>query len=379
MPGTLTSCFLVTVMTIMLAVFADHPKVDPVLRPLYFALLFGAFAAVRRREKKLAGLAFRLVEMGFFVLTIGFATASVLRLQGMAASPYVVHMERGAIFLLGLSTVCYGIILVVPDLLENYGGLREKHAHTRGQLHRVTLSHDRMERRIVDVEAHRALGELAAGVAHDLRNPLTIVKATAESMARKERTHAEVDEHVQIITRNIEKAERTIAALLNLGKPRELALRDASLHELLAEVTALIAVQYRDKGVQLIQEPGSDVRVETDPKLLLRALLNLVINALHASEKGSRVRLRVREFHLGDSRMAAIVVEDRGTGLSREVRQRLFTPFFTTKEEGTGLGLLSCRRILDDLGGRIGLFPRNWRGTRAVILLPLQPTEAMVT
>ncbi|MEE9125666.1 MAG: ATP-binding protein, partial [Planctomycetota bacterium] len=125
------------------------------------------------------------------------------------------------------------------------------------------------------------------------------------------------------------------------------------------------------------QEPGPDVRVETDPKLLLRALLNLLLNALHASEKGSRVRLRVREFHLGDSKMAAIAVEDRGTGLSGDVRQRLFTPFFTTKEQGTGLGLLSCRRILDDLGGRIGLFPRNWRGARAVILLPLQPTEAM--
>jgi signal transduction histidine kinase len=313
------------------------------------------------------------------VLTFGSAVASVLRLNGMEHSPYVVQMERGAIFLLGLSTVCYGIVLFVPDLLENYGGLREKHDRTRGKLHDVTLSHERMERRIVDAEAHRALGELAAGIAHDLRNPLTIVKATAESMARKERTHAQVDEHVQIITRNIEKAERTIAALLNLGKPRQLALKETSLHELLAEVAALIAVQYRDKGVRLCPPTGSDVRVETDPKLILRALLNLLINALHASEKGSTVQLKVREFQLGDNRMVAIVVEDRGSGLSDEVRKRLFTPFFTTKEEGTGLGLLSCRRILDDLGGRMGLFPRHWRGVRAVLLLPLQPMEAMVT
>jgi signal transduction histidine kinase len=379
MPGTLTSCFLVTVMTVMLAVFAGHEKVDAVLRPLYFALLYGAFAAVRLREKRLAGVAFRLVEMGFLVLTLGFATASVLRLLGMAASPYVVQMERGAIFLLGLSTVCYGIILFVPDLLENYGGLRKRHARTRGRLQEVTLSHDRMERRIVEAEGHRSLGELAAGVAHDLRNPLTIVKATAESLARKERTHDQVAEHVRIINRNIEKAERTIAALLNLGKPRELAMRETSLHELVTEVTTLIAVQYRHKGVRLSSPTGTDVRVETDPKLLLRALLNLLINALHASEKGSEVRIKVREFRFADSSMAAIAVEDVGTGLPDDVRERLFTPFFTTKEEGTGLGLLSCRRILDDLGGRIGLFPRHWRGARAVVLLPLQPMEVLVS
>ncbi len=377
MPGTITSCFLVTVLTVMLAVFADHPQVDAVLRPLYFALLYGAFTAVRRREQRLTGVAFRLVEMGFLVLTLGFATASVLRLLGMADSPYVVHMERGTIFLLGLSTVSYGIILFVPDLLENYGGLRESHARTRGQLQKVTLSHDRMERRIVEAEGHRALGELAAGIAHDLRNPLTIVKATAEALARKERSHEKVVEHVRVINRNIEKAERTIAALLNLGKPRELTMKETSLLDVIAEVTALISVQYRHKGVRLLQPTGADVRVDTDPKLLLRALLNLLINALHASEKGGVVRIKVREFQFQDSSMAAIAVEDCGTGLTEEVRQRLFTPFFTTKQDGTGLGLLSCRRILDDLGGRIGLFPRHWRGTRALLLLPLQPVEVM--
>lgn len=378
MPGTVTSCFLVTVLTVMLAVFADHPQVDAVLRPLYFALLYGAFTAVRRRERRLAGVAFRLVEMGFLVLTMGFATASVLRLLGLDDSPYVVHMERGAIFLLGLSTVSYGIILFVPDLLENYGGLRESHARTRGQLQKVTLSHDRMERRIVDAEGHRALGELAAGVAHDLRNPLTIVKATAEALARKERSHEKVAEHVRVINRNIEKAERTIAALLNLGKPRDMKMKTTSLQELVAEVSTLISVQYRHKGVQLAQPKGLDIQVETDPKLLLRALLNLLINALHASEKGSTVKIRMREFCFRGHAVAAIAVEDRGSGLNEEVRRKLFTPFFTTKEEGTGLGLLSCRRILDDLGGRIGLFPRQWRGTRALLLLPMQPAEAVV-
>jgi len=378
MPGTRSSCFLVTLLTVTLAVFADYPAVDAVLRPLYFALLYGAFTAVRRRERRLAGLAFRLVEMGYLVLTLGFASASVLRLLGMEDSPYVVQMERGTIFLLGLSTVSYGIILFVPDLLGNYGGLRESHARTRHQLQEVTLSRDRMERRIVEAEGHRALGELAAGVAHDLRNPLTIVKASAEALARKERSHEKVTEHVRVISRNIEKAERTIAALLNLGKPRDLAMRTASLREVVQEATALISLHYREKGVLLAHVEGPDIHVETDPRLLARALLNLLINALHASERGTEVRIMSREFRFWDSHVAVIAVEDQGLGLTQEVRQRLFTPFFTTKQDGTGLGLLSCRRILDDLGGRIGLFPRHSRGARALLLLPLQRSEVTV-
>lgn len=378
MPGTIASCFVVTLLTVALAAFAGHPQMDAVLRPCYFALLYGAFTAIRRREARLAGVAFRLVEMGFLVLTLGFTTASVLRLLGLPNSPYVVHMERGTIFLLGLSTVSYGIILFVPDLLENYGGLRKSHARTRGQLEQVTRSHDRMERRIVDAEGHRALGELAAGVAHDLRNPLTVVKASAEFLARKKPGSEKIHEHVQVINRNIEKAERTIAALLNLGRPRDLTFKPTSLLEVIAEVTALIAVQYRHKGVRLAQPTGSDIQVETDPKLLLRALLNLLLNALQASEKGATVQIKVREFRFAHGSMAALAVEDRGVGLTEEARRRLFTPFFTTKQEGTGLGLLSCRRILDDLRGRIGLFPRQERGARALLLLPLQPAEVMV-
>ena len=106
-----------------------------------------------------------------------------------------------------------------------------------------------------------------------------------------------------------------------------------------------------------------------DRALLQQTLLNLVLNAMQASTAGGTIALRTRcHPALG---AVAIAVDDRGCGLPANVRQQLFTPFFTTKPDGTGLGLLSCRRIAVEMGGRLGITPRLRGGTRALVLLPL--------
>ncbi len=375
-PGTFISCLLVTAITILLAIFNGHPQVDPVLRPLYFALLFTAFHSIRKKEKNLSTLPYRLVELGFLVLTCAFAVSTVLRLAygdlpTPLATSLIQNLERGAVFLLGLSLISYGIILWIPDLLRSYRILKESYDLSQGQLQAVTKSHHHMEHRIVEADRYHALGELAAGVAHDLRNPLTIVKATAESLARKSLSQEDLSEHSRIITRNLEKADRTIAALMDLGRARSLTTKTEDLNLLVAEVMALVNGEAKRRKVRLIHMHEAPVFVETDAKQLLQALLNLLLNAMQVSSPQSDVIIRVRPFDLQGNAWAAVAVEDRGSGLGSKERQKLFTPFFTTKEEGTGLGLLSCRRILEDLGGNIGLFPRHRQGARALILLPM--------
>ena len=371
-PGSMTSCVLITVLTILLAAFSSHPTIDPVLRTLYFAVLFVAFHTIRHREPSLNTTAFRLVELGFFVLTLGFSAFAVLRLTNLESQSTLFLLlsqtfERGAVFLLGVSLITYGILLSLPTLVESYRVLRQNYVE-------VKHSHRRMERRIVEADRYRSLGELAAGVAHDLRNPLTIVKTATKALARKARSPEVVAEHSRVIARNVEKAERTIAALLDLGKPRALTLRRHLLGELVAEVVTLVKPEARRREVQLVHERSVVPEIETDQKLLGQALLNLVLNALQASDSSQTVVVKTRCFELGCEEFAAIVVEDRGSGLQAADRSKLFSPFFTTKDEGTGLGLLSCRRILDDLGGSIGLFPRYRGGSRAILLLPRHPT-----
>lgn len=375
MPGAIVSCVLITILTALLAWFSGHMTVDPVLRTLYFAVLFAAFQTIRRREPSLDTTSFRLVVSGFLVLTLGFAAAAILRLSNPHGIDYLTMLlcecfEHGAVFLIGVSLITYGILLSLPALVESYRLLQQDYVKTRGQLRKVASSHSRMELRVVEAERFRALGELAAGVAHDLRNPLTIVKTAAEALTRKQRSPEFIEEHSQVIQRNVERAERTITALLDFGKPRELTKREHDLSELVAEAVTLVRPEARRRKIEIQLVDGDATPVITDHKLLGQALLNLLLNALQASDEDSLVLVRTRAFHWTNGSLAAIFVEDRGSGLQSTDRTQLFHPFFTTKDGGTGLGLLSCRRILDDLGGNIGLFPRLRGGARAVVILP---------
>lgn len=377
-PGGLVSFFLLTVLTVLIALFAENEEIDPVLRPLYFAVLFSFFYAIGREQPEIRGLPFRLIERGFFVLTLGFSTAAAMRTLEISFdneidSLLLTTLERGAVFLLGTSLISYGIMLWIPQLLQSQRVLRERYDRTQGKLVLSETARSRMEQRFVEADRLHALGELAAGVAHDLRNPLAIIKGAASSLAQPNRTPAELTEHTDVICRNIDRAERTIASLLDLGRPRELSKRPVIFDRVVRDVLRLVEVESRRFDVRVLRgcEPG--VVGDADPKLLGQVLLNLVLNAMQASPEHSEVRVRARSFCLDGHELAVLAVEDRGHGIQPTVRSSLFTPFFTTKPGGTGLGLLSSRKIVDDLGGKIGLFPRTRGGARSVLVLTSAP------
>jgi signal transduction histidine kinase len=102
-------------------------------------------------------------------------------------------------------------------------------------------------------------------------------------------------------------------------------------------------------------------------------LLNLLLNAAQVSPAGGTIEVRCRKLNRRGTPFLAIAVEDRGPGLPAEIRRRVFTPFFTTRNGGTGLGLLSSRRMASQMGGELGLYPRGSGGARALLLLPAAP------
>jgi signal transduction histidine kinase len=198
------------------------------------------------------------------------------------------------------------------------------------------------------------------------------VQGTAESLCRRPRSQQEIAEHTAIIRRNIDKADRTIQALIDLAKPRRQDPGKVAAHELFGEVADLLRVEAKRRHTTLqVAVPAAGLHLVTDRTLLAQALLNLVLNAIQAGRSdGGKVRMHARAMHLGGRALLALAVDDDGTGPPPELQRSTFPPFFTTKPEGTGLGLSSCRRIADELGGALRLYPRQRGGARALLLLP---------
>jgi len=375
LPGARASCALLTVFTILLAWPSPPVELAVVVRPGYFALLFAFFWRTGRHSPELQGQPMQLVRCGFFVLWLGFTLAAVIHFAQLQplhpAFDYLREVcERGAMFLLGTTLISYGLMLWIPQVLTSHRLLGEHAERQSGRLQLAESTRSQLEQRLVDADRRGLLGELAATIAHDLRNPLAIVKGTAESLCRRQRTQAEVAQHTDVIRRNIEKADQTIASLIDLGRPRAGTSRTIAARGVLAEVRDLVQVEARRRRLHIDVQIDGDPTVHADHTLLVQALLNLVLNAAQATTPGGRITLRARQWRMQGRAGAVLVVDDRGHGLSAENRRKLFTPFFTTKTGGTGLGLSSCRRIASELGGRLDLRPRHRGGARALLLLP---------
>ncbi|MBX3463132.1 MAG: HAMP domain-containing histidine kinase [Planctomycetes bacterium] len=384
LPGARVSCALLTVFTILLAWPNPPAALAAIVRPGYFALLFGFFWRTGRQSPGLHGLPMRLVGSGFFVLCLGYTLAGAIHFLALEprhqAFVYLREAcERGAMFLLGTTLIAYGLMLWIPHVLASHRQLGEHVQQQSGQLRLAETARSQLEARLVDADRRGLLGELAATIAHDLRNPLTIVKGTAESLCRRPRTLAELAQHTDVIRRNIDKADRTIASLIDLGRPRTTTARAQPARQALAEVRDLVQVEARRRRIQVEVEADRAATVLADPTLLAQALLNLVLNAVQASAPRSRIVLRARTVRRSGRGWTVLAVDDRGPGIAPGDRSRLFTPFFTTKPGGTGLGLSSCRRIAGELGGRLDLRPRHRGGARALLLLPAPGTDACPT
>ncbi|MCR9244142.1 MAG: ATP-binding protein [bacterium] len=379
LPGTHSSCALLTLLTILLAWPSPPEALRALVLPCYFGLLFWFFSSAARGNTVLRGQPMRLICGGFLVLTTSFLMAAIVHLCELEQSHGVfVYLravcERGALFLLGLTLIAYGMMLWIPDLLRAHDVLQRDLAEQKTERLVAENAKFELEHRLVEADRRAMLGGLAASIAHDLRNPLSIVVGTAESLCRKARTPAEITEHTDVIRRNIDRANHTLSSLIDLGRPHPSESKTFAAREVVDEVLALVTTEARRQGIAFavtVDGSTSDPLVHADRTLLAQALLNLALNAVQAATGAGEVHVRVRQVERADAAAAVVIaVEDRGPGIPAPVRMPQFVPFHTTKADGTGLGLWSCRRIAAELAGRLALYPRHRGGARAALLLP---------
>jgi signal transduction histidine kinase len=219
------------------------------------------------------------------------------------------------------------------------------------------------------------LGTLASGIAHEIRNPLTSIKARLYTLNKHIRGNEAGTGDADAIGEEISRLERIVKDVLRFAHPSEPELRVVSASLPLREVQTLMSASLAPSLVQLRFEPGPELNVSIDPSLIKQVLINLVRNATEAIDQQGTVTLRVREGRMNllgsECAVAILEVADTGKGIPPEVEKRLFDPFFTTKEAGTGLGLSIAARIVEKHGGMLHYETRLGHGTTFGIVLPL--------
>jgi signal transduction histidine kinase len=224
------------------------------------------------------------------------------------------------------------------------------------------------DKQIMQAEKMAAIGELAAGIAHEIRNPLGIITGSAETL-RKRGEKKIREEMVSYILEESGRINGLISSFLDFARPKEPKLESCDLREVLEKTLLLISPQAHTLGVEIKKEiPEQPLWISIDPDQMRQAFTNLGVNALEAMPQGGVLRVAVIENARG---RVLVRFSDTGKGVPKEVRTKVFDPFFTTKEGGTGLGLSIAHRIITQHGGDILLEEVGKGGSTFTITLPL--------
>ncbi len=291
-----------------------------------------------------------------------------------------------AVFVIALGLLLYLIAKILRPLRDlsrslsavGEGNLREvQTANSYGEIMALEETFNRMVASLRDKEqiemnlrqAQRlsALGNLSAGIAHDIRNPLNAIKLLAshdEAAASPERTQR----RMSTIRKEVDRLEEIVSGFLSLAKETELNPAPTRVDDLLSECMRLVSKDAEGRDVNLLADlRAGDTVLALDAKQWTRAIINVLLNALDACKPGGRVRL----FSRRSDEVCEIEVRDDGGGIPEDVLEHVFEPYYTTKATGTGLGLSITRGIIEEHGGRIHVTSTEGAGTQVLITMPI--------
>jgi signal transduction histidine kinase len=223
------------------------------------------------------------------------------------------------------------------------------------------------QERLMHSERFAAVGEAAAYVSHEIKNPLMVIGGLARQVERRLEGEPETREKLQVIQKEVKRLETFLGDLRDFTRPALPVKQKIDLNQVVREVEALMLEAAREKGISLGEKLDPVPFLEADPNQLKQVLLNLIKNALEATEAHGQIFLSTG-FQDGQAWFA---VRDTGKGMAPEVLENIFHPFFTTKDKGTGLGLAVIHKIITDHRGSIQVDSTPDHGTTFLIRLPL--------
>ncbi|TAK07449.1 MAG: hybrid sensor histidine kinase/response regulator [Candidatus Manganitrophaceae bacterium] len=238
-------------------------------------------------------------------------------------------------------------------------------------------------KRVARTNRLTAIGTLAAGMAHEINNPMVAIYTFLQMLPQKLKEPQLDKEYLEkfysLSIREAERIQTLIRKLLDFSKGGDqdaLSLKEADINLILQEVVVLLKLEARKKETEIDLHSASDLPLaKIDSEKIRQVFLNLIINAIHATDAG-RITL-TSSFHQDDQGQGTIQISvgDTGIGISEENLEKLFNPFFTTKEtQGTGLGLMICHHIIDQHRGMIDVQSKLGKGTTMTVQIPVDPT-----
>lgn len=254
--------------------------------------------------------------------------------------------------------------------------------HTAQIIGRVIHFQDLTELRRMELAVQRSerlasIGRLAAGIAHEIRNPLASISGSVEVLKSLPGADAETRQLVDIAVREVDRLDRLISDLLDYARPRTEERQPLDLGEVATEIGKALEHERRERSIQVVVDSEPGVGIDGASGQIRQVLWNLIRNAIDAMPSGGTLRVATwLEELTGGRREAILSVSDTGVGIPGEDLDRIFEPFFSTKPNGTGLGLATVARIVEDHRGNIDMASERGRGTTFTLRFPAIPLSA---
>lgn len=249
-----------------------------------------------------------------------------------------------------------------PDLRERF---------LRDEVQRRVHTDVRSERQSLEGEHHRSLEQLSASIAHEIRNPITAAKSLIQQMTENPgaEDHAE---YARVAVGELERVERSISHLLRFGREEDTQIQAIAMEDILESAIETFRDRVGRSGIEMTRHYDATGHLEGDPEQLRRVAINLISNAMDALESADIEAPRI-DVAMGENLAGSEVwlrIEDNGPGMRHEIQEQIFDPFFTSRDEGTGLGLSLCRKIVDEHGGHIEVESIPGEGSRFLVTFP---------
>jgi signal transduction histidine kinase len=258
-----------------------------------------------------------------------------------------------------ICTILMGSLFVVLVFVVKRGeGIIEKRA----------LERLRLKERLSRAERLSALGEMAAGISHEIRNPLGIIRSSAELLKKKVSAVDPANSIPDIIVEESTRLNGIITDFINFARPRNPNLRPCRIEDVLEKNITYLDAHIRESDCRIEKRYTNSLpEIMADTDMLYQSFLNILINAMQSMPSGGNIVIGIE----ANGKMVTVKIDDEGEGIPDELLEKIWDPFFTTKKKGTGLGLGIVKNIIESHGGSILIANREEKGTRVTVELPV--------